>query len=253
MKLGLVNMSKTGDGIDVSDIIIYVICAICVLMVLKWLKKCYNRRLRQAQNIIQPTMQPVQPAMQPAQPVQFQQLHVPALPQPIAEAVYSNFYARYTYGNRNNRGLKLSHWNAGSAFLQNKKNEIETLIADHHPHLLGISEANLHKDHNLGSCMIDDYELFTCLTMDNLNLQTSRVVVYKHSSLVAKIRKDLMSDKFSSVWLEVGFPGRTKILVCNLYRDWQYLGQADHSSLEIAEQLVRWNIFLDQWEVYPMV
>ena len=85
MNLGLVNMSKTGDGMDVIDIIIYVICAICVLMVLKWLKKCYNRRLRQAQNIIQP-------AMQPAQPVQFQQLHVPALPQPITEPGYRVHY-----------------------------------------------------------------------------------------------------------------------------------------------------------------
>ena len=42
----------------------------------------------------------------------------------------NNFYARYTYGNRSNRGIKLSHWNAGSAFLEN-------------PHLFGISEANL--------------------------------------------------------------------------------------------------------------
>ena len=57
-----------------------------------------------------------------------------------------------------------------------------------------------------------------------------------------------MSDKFSSIWLEVGFPGRTKILVCNLYRDWQYLGQVDHNSLDISEQMLRWTIFLDQWE-----
>ena len=32
----------------------------------------------------------------------------------------SNFYARYTYGNRSNRGIRLSHWNAGSAHLENK-------------------------------------------------------------------------------------------------------------------------------------
>ena len=57
-----------------------------------------------------------------------------------------------------------------------------------------------------------------------------------------------MSDKFSSIWLEVGFPGRRKILVCNIYRDWQYLGQSDHSSLDITEQLSRWIIFLEQWE-----
>ena len=57
-----------------------------------------------------------------------------------------------------------------------------------------------------------------------------------------------MSYKFSSIWLEVGFPGITKILVCNLYRDWQYLGQVDHNSLHISEQMLRWTIILDQWE-----
>ena len=84
--------------------------------------------------------------------------------------------------------------------------------------------------------------------MDNDNLQVSRVVVYKHTSLVAKVREDLMSDKISSIWTEVGFPGRKKFLVCNIYREWQYLGQTDHSSLDISEQLARWIEFLEQWE-----
>ena len=159
----------------------------------------------------------------------------------------SNFYARYTYGNRV-KGMKLSHWNAGNANLENKAVYIENVIADHHPHLLGISEANLHKSHCIDNCKIADYDLITSKTMDNENLKVSRVVVYKHTSLVAKVREDLMSDRFSSIWLEVGFPGRTRILVCNLYREWQYLGQADHSSLDISEQLVRWVIFLEQWE-----
>ena len=33
-----------------------------------------------------------------------------------------------------------------------------------------------------------------------------------------------------------------------MYREWQYLGQDDHSSLDISEQLARWVIFLEQWE-----
>ena len=73
-------------------------------------------------------------------------------------------------------------------------------------------------------------------------------MVYKHSSLVAKVRKDLMSDKFSSIWMEVGLPKTKKILVCNIYRDWQYLKQSDNASLDISEQLARWLIFLEQWE-----
>ena len=93
MNLGLVNMSKNGDGIDAADIVIYVICAISVIMVLKWLKKCYNRKVRQAQTLVQPVIHPTMPPVQQqAQPVQFQQLHVPALPQPIAEPGYRVTY-----------------------------------------------------------------------------------------------------------------------------------------------------------------
>ena len=64
MNLGLVNMRKNGDGLDVSDIVIYVICAISVIMVFKWLKKCYNRKVRHAQNIMQPVMPPTMPPVQ---------------------------------------------------------------------------------------------------------------------------------------------------------------------------------------------
>ena len=159
-----------------------------------------------------------------------------------------NFYARYTYGNRSNKGLKLSHWNAGSAYLENKTIEIENLISDHHPHLLGISEANLHKNHCIENCKVEGYDLITCNTLNNEKISMSRVVVYKHTSLVAKVREDLMSDCFSSIWLEVGFPGKSKILVCNLYREWQYMGQADNSSSSIPEQMARWVVFLQQWE-----
>ena len=85
--------------------------------------------------------------------------------------------------------------------------------------------------------------------MDNANLEYSRVVVYKHSSIIGKVIKDLMSPQFSSVWLECGLPRKRKFLVCNLYRKWQYLGQGgDKSSREIKQQLSRWIIFIDQFE-----
>ena len=57
-----------------------------------------------------------------------------------------------------------------------------------------------------------------------------------------------MSDKFSSVWLEVGLPHKRKFLICNLYRDWQYLAQENNASASSEAQLSRWKIFLNQWE-----
>ena len=157
-----------------------------------------------------------------------------------------NFYARYINGNRSNRGIKITHWNLGSSYLVNKIQEIETLVADFRPHLLGISESNLFSSQNQDDVMIEDYELFTALTIENRDLQVSRVVVYKHKSLVAKLRKDLMSEDFSSIWLEVGLPKQKKILVCNLYREHQYLKQDDSTSSSHNEQLSRWMMFLDQ-------
>ena len=130
----------------------------------------------------------------------------------------TNFYARYTYGNRTNRGLKLCHWNAGSAYLKNKLNSIESVVSRYTPHILGISEANLLGSHDINEVQIANYELVTSLTMDNINLNYSRIVVYKHSSIISKIRRDLMSPEFSSVWLECGLPRKKKFLMCNLYR-----------------------------------
>ena len=42
---------------------------------------------------------------------------------------------------------------------------------------------------------------------------------------------------------------KKKILVCNLYREWQLLRQGgDKSSKDVRQQLHRWVIFIDQFE-----
>ena len=160
----------------------------------------------------------------------------------------SNFYARYTYGNRRQRGFKIGSWNKGGGFLQNKIHEIENVVSGFHPHILGITEANYFKHHDENMIRIEDYDIITATTLDNPNLAVSRVVVYKHKSIVSKTRYDLMNDNIRSIWMEVGFPNKKKFLVCNVYREWQYLNQATDSSRSIQAQLDRWIIFLDQWE-----
>jgi hypothetical protein len=57
-----------------------------------------------------------------------------------------------------------------------------------------------------------------------------------------------MSDKFSSIWLELGHKNQKKILVCNLYREWRYMKQNNDEPKSVPAQLERWVIFLDQWE-----
>ena len=160
----------------------------------------------------------------------------------------SNFYARYTNGNRQARGIKIAHFNKGSGHLVNKKHEIENTIAGFHPHIFGISEANLFRNQDLQDVQIADYNLHTCPTLSNPDLGYSRIVVYTHKSIVSKLRPDLMSNDCSSIWMQVGLPRHKQILVCQTYREWQLLHQDDSSSKSIAAQLSRWVIFLDQWE-----
>ena len=159
-----------------------------------------------------------------------------------------NFLARYTYGNKRQHGLKIIHWNKGPSHLENKKSEIEAVVDKYHPHILGLSEANLHSWHDMDKVQLPDYTLYTCPTLSNPSLQVSRIVVYTHSSLVVKLRPDLMDNNISSIWMEIGLPGRGKILICNTYREWQHMGQQDNSSRTLAAQLGRWELFLQQWE-----
>ena len=81
--------------------------------------------------------------------------------------------ARATTGNRQNRGIKLAHWNAGSAHLVNKMHEIEQVVSSNHPHVLGISEANFKRGHDVDEVQLQDYDLIQCKTLDNDSLQLS--------------------------------------------------------------------------------
>ena len=163
---------------------------------------------------------------------------------------HRNFLAKMINGNRGSRGagIKLLHWNKGPAFLHNKHDEIETIIAGHHPHVLGLSEANLRNDHDLNLVQHENYDLHLSPTSNNPALNTSRVVVYTHQSLVVKRRADLEDNRISAIWLEVGLPHKKKILVCQGYREWKYLGQDDSSSGTVRAQFERWSIFLNLWQ-----
>ena len=162
-----------------------------------------------------------------------------------------NKFVKIINGNRSQRGhsIKLAHWNKGSGFLANCHTDIETILANHQPHIIGLSEANLKSSHDLSAVQHNDYQLHTCPTLENPALRISRVVAYTHKSLIVKRRDDLNDDKISAIWLEVGLPRHKKIIICQAYREWGYLGQgADNTSGTIQAQLDRWTVFLDKWE-----
>jgi hypothetical protein len=85
--------------------------------------------------------------------------------------------------------------------------------------------------------------------LENDDFKYSRIHVYKHESISAEIRWDLMDSTVSSVWLSLGFKHQKRILVGGYYREWQHLGRDDGGATGTeAAQLGRWRTFLDQWE-----
>jgi hypothetical protein len=160
--------------------------------------------------------------------------------------VLNNKMSHISNGNRRNDTMKIASWNKGPAFLGNKMEEIEQLICDHHPHILGITEANFRKGHNTEEVELLGYKLHMADTIDNTELGYSRVVMYIKEDIQCKVRNDLMSSNISSIWLEVKL-GPTKFIVGQAYREWA-LWIGDQTTRTPDAQMTRWILFLDQWE-----
>ena len=58
------------------------------------------------------------------------------------------------------------HWNAGGGLLKNKINEIENVVAQYRPHVIGISESYFLRNHDVSEIQISDYDVFLSKTLD---------------------------------------------------------------------------------------
>ena len=117
-------------------------------------------------------------------------------------------------------------------------------MTTHRPMILGLSEANFYKEHDQSLVDVPGFNFHVCPTINNPRFGISRIVVYTHENLVVQKRLDLMTDSYSSIWLELGIPRQKKFLVCQTYRQWQNPNQnGDKSSLSIQEQHNRWIVF----------
>ena len=146
----------------------------------------------------------------------------------------SNSITHMKNGNRRGAGkvMKIATWNAGSAYLGNKMNELESVVQSLSPHILVISECNLKLSHDRSNVQIPDYELHVSKTINNVSVGCmSRVAIYQHNSIVSKLREDLMEKSLNSVWLSrwsvflsqwesALAEGKETIVLCDINLDW---------------------------------
>ena len=116
-------------------------------------------------------------------------------------------------GNRCQRGkgLECVYWNKGSSLLKNKLLDIESILGQHKPHILGLGEANVHHDHDLDELQFPNYTLHLDSCISNLSLGIARTAVYTHNSIRVTRRHDLEDDKIAAIWLECGLPQQKKV------------------------------------------
>ena len=72
---------------------------------------------------------------------------------------------------------------------------------------------------------------------------TKRLICFVKDNIEVKQRNDLMSELFSSVWLEVRANSQ-KILICTLYQEFSDLTKKEKMSMK--QQIERWKIFQSQ-------
>ena len=91
------------------------------------------------------------------------------------EVVNHNFRSRYVNGNIKKNGIRIIHWNPGSKHLHNKLTNIESLINMYKPGILGISESNFFRAHDINDVQIENYKLYFSETLHNDSIGASRI------------------------------------------------------------------------------
>ena len=103
-------------------------------------------------------------------------------------------------------GLKVGSWNKGGVNqpLEEKLNEIETLIKSNNFTVMGISEANFFQHNDIEDVQIPGFRFFNDKGRNNSVRRNSRCVLYVGNDLTTNIRDDLMEEEFPEIWVEIG-------------------------------------------------
>ena len=137
-------------------------------------------------------------------------------------------------------------WNKGNSTFMSKKPDIERVIEEHKPLMIGILEANMGWNMDSDILAIDGYEL----ERDNLHLVQgrTRAAVYIHNKLRYKRRSDLEPDNSPAIWIEVNPQSTKPYLLFFGYREWRSLLDRDKKYSELmSQQKVRLSRWKESW------
>ena len=156
----------------------------------------------------------------------------------IGKKCTSNFLARYTYGNRMEKGLKNVHVNIRS--LKYKIQEVKNIVQNNSPHILGLSEAELKKSTtDISALKIPGYDILFPKSWEVNG--TARIILYVKKSLDYERVDNLENTSIQSIWIRGNFKHSKKMYFCHAYREhWD--------NLSLPNQRNKLDLFLSQWE-----
>ena len=124
--------------------------------------------------------------------------------------------ARYKYGNKQEKGIKNMHINIRS--IRNKMQEIKYIVQSHSPHVLGVSETEIHNNQiDVEQLKVPDSDKVLPKSWNNVN--KARVVVYVKKSFQYEHLDVLESNSIQSIWIRGHLKNSKNIYFCHAYRE----------------------------------
>ena len=125
--------------------------------------------------------------------------------------------------------------------IYNKMSEVKNLLQKENHHILGISEAELKKNHDINNLKVPGYDFLLPPSWEAYG--KARVVVYIKKSLNYESVPILQNPEVQTVWFRAGFKNTKKIYFSHQYRE--------HTSTmgnSLASQRKTLETMLAQWE-----
>ena len=142
--------------------------------------------------------------------------------------------------------IRLSHWNIGNSWWENKKTEIMALIIEEDPDLFFISEANMREDITPEEKYIDGYYHITPNTA--VGMGYSRLILLVKEGVKVSIMDECMDVTIPAIWVKIISRGRKPLVVGGLYREHHLLLQPQPNNTDMRHlQNARWKKSLTGW------
>jgi len=138
--------------------------------------------------------------------------------------------------------LKICSWNIRRGLIK-REVELKNILKAEKVNIMFLVETDITMLNGKEDYKIEGYE--TILQKTDQNMEKIRIIglIEEEMRNITKVRTDLMTKEFPSIWFEITRSKQKNLLICGFYREWTRNGNNSEN-----EQLVRLKILINQME-----